>query len=161
MGYETDVSTQLLRVECALCGTPVRRPESLERGWGAECDKKMGGAGSARVWAQMEHDFDLREATEALMDAPTLKPTRWMEAVINPRTGAPEIERVFKKDDELPDGSRAQGGEVLTKAEPLNVPGLKAYWKKIGGPIKNGTWRTDPEVRRAVAEALKKIVQAQ
>jgi hypothetical protein len=149
VGYETDVSTRLLRFDCAICGRPLRRPESLERGWGPICDKKhMGGAGSERVWEQMHRDFDVKEATAALQDAPTVKPTRWIEPVINPRSGVPEIERLFKRGEELPNGEKAKGGEILTKAEPLRVPGLKGYWKKIGGPIKSGAWRTDPEVRR-------------
>ena len=151
MGYETDVATRLLRFGCALCGRALRTPESLERGWGPICDRKyMGGAGSARVWAQMEEDFNLTEAAAALEEAPTIQPTRWLEAVINPRSGKPEIERVFKKGDELPDGEKAQGGEILTRSEPLRVGSLKDYWKKIGGTPSRGAWRKDVNLRRVM-----------
>jgi hypothetical protein len=151
VGYETDVSTQLLRFDCAICGRPLRDPASLERGWGPVCDKKhMGGSGSKRVWEAMVHDLDLREAAAALADAPTIVPTRWVEPVINPRSGKPEIERVFKAKEELPDGTKARGGEILTRAEPLRVPSLRDYWKKIGGSPERGAWREDVEIRRTM-----------
>lgn len=146
MGYEQDVSTQLLRFGCAVCGRPLRDPTSLERGWGPVCDDKyMGGAGAARVWAQMEQTFDAEATAAAIDEAPRLVPEGWVEPV-----KPPVIERVFKKGDELPEGGVARGGEILVKTYPLKVKSLRDFWIERGGKPDDprARWRTDPEIRR-------------
>ena len=145
-GYETDISTQLLRFPCGICGKPLRDPVSLERGWGPTCDDKyMGGAGGATVWARMESDFDEREAADALLSAPDIEPTRWMEP-----TG--KISRRFKKGEALPNGETALGGEIEVPTKPLRPGSLKGYWSKKGGrgDDPHAAWREDVELRRTM-----------
>lgn len=127
MGYESDISTQLLRFPCGICGTFLRDPTSLERGWGPICDGKyMGGAGGAAVFQRMVEEFDVTAAAEAIRSAPSFAPTGWMEP-----TG--KIVRRFKKGDELPNGETAMGGEIEAPTRPLNPGSLRDYWIKRGG----------------------------
>jgi len=152
-GYEKDISTQLLRMGCAICGRPLRDPVSLERGWGPICDDKyVGGSGHARVWQQMERDFDPEAAAAAMREAPLIEPMRWLEPILNPSTGKPYIERIFKKGEELPDGTKAQGGEIVTKTKPLRPGSLRDYWEKKGGNADdpNAPWRHDIDLRRTM-----------
>lgn len=146
MGYETDVSTQLLRFPCSICGRPLRDPQSLERGWGPVCDQKyLGGAGSNRVMLRMEDLFDPEEAAAAIREAPNLKPDSWVEPIPN------SIARVYKRGEELPDdGGKAQGGEIEVATRPLKVPGLRDYWESKGGKADDpkAVWRHDIETRR-------------
>jgi len=41
-GWENAVSTKLLATHCAICGRPLRDPESIERGIGPDCNEKLG-----------------------------------------------------------------------------------------------------------------------
>jgi extradiol dioxygenase family protein len=151
-GYEADISTQLLRMGCAICGRPLRDPISLERGWGPVCDEKFMMGGTERVWAQMEADFNPDEAALAMREAPTVEPMRWLEPIINQETGKPYIERTFKKGEELPDGTKAQGGEIVTKTKPIRPGSLRDYWIGKGGDPDdpNAPWRTSAELRRTM-----------
>jgi hypothetical protein len=143
-GYEADISTQFLAIGCAICGTILRDPMSLERGWGPICDDYyMGGSGTSRVDAKMLTDFDEAEAEAAIAEAPNAKPETWMEPS--------KIQKVYKKGDTLPDGTFVEKGWVVeTKAKQLKVPGLRDYWERKGGNATDpdAAWRTDPETRR-------------
>lgn len=137
-GYESDISTQLLSMGCAICGRPLRDPVSLERGWGPICDDKyMGGAGEAGVWNALQ-TFDEVEAEAALRSTPTVVPTRWIEPT-----------RIASKGETLPDGEKAKGGEILD-GKPLKPGSLRQYLVKHGGdPDRpNAPWRHEAEARR-------------
>jgi len=153
-GYEQDISTQLLRMGCALCGRPLRDPVSLERGWGPICDEKhMGGSGHARVWSQLAEAFDVHGVADALREAPRVIPTRWREPVIDRASGKPIIlSGPYKKGQELPDGTKALGGEIELKTRPIRPGSLHDYWVKKGGAAddENAAWRTSPETRRTM-----------
>lgn len=141
MGYETDISTELLQVKCVFCGKPLRVPESLERGYGPDCDENyMGGMGAGMVAAQMDALFDEQEAAAALRSAPTVVPEHWIE----PTKVAEKGQRI-----ETPDGIvEAKGGEVL-QSRPLRPGSLREYWEKKGGSSDDpqARWRKDPSVR--------------
>lgn len=148
-GYESDISTQLLRVSCAICGRPLRDPTSLERGWGPVCDeKRMGGSGGAHVWAAMEN-FDPETFASAVREAPTVVPTRWIEPVAN-ASGKLTIVKLFKKGENLPDGTKALGGEVQTPGRPLRPGSMREYLENKGGSPDDphAAWRSGSEVRR-------------
>lgn len=142
MGYETDISTALLQVSCTFCGKPLRVPESLERGYGPDCDQNyMQGTGAAQVAAKMEALFDPDEAAAALRSAPDIEPKHWVEPI-----------RIAKKGEsiETPDGlEKAKGGEILD-SKPLRPGSLRDYWKDKGGAADdpNAKWRTDADTRR-------------
>lgn len=144
MGYETDISTVLLQVSCTFCGKPLRVPESLERGYGPDCDQNyMSGAGAAMVEARMERGFDEAEAALALQSAPTIVPTNW----VNPLAIAKRGQKI-----ETPDGIvKAKGGEIL-KSTPLKPGSLREYWTKKGGSADDprAPWRTNVDVRHAM-----------
>jgi hypothetical protein len=144
VGYETDISTELLAVSCTFCGKPLRVPESLERGYGPDCDEKyMGGSGAAMVSSKMQSLFDEVEAEAALRSAPTVEPEGWLEATKLARKG---------QSIETPDGAvKAKGGEIL-QSRPLNPGSLQEYWRSKGGDPDDprAAWRTDPDVRQAM-----------
>jgi hypothetical protein len=147
MGYREDISTQMLSFPCSICGTVLRDPVSLERGWGPICDRKyMGGAGGALVAAKMIQAFDPEEAAAAIREAPNAKPRPWHEPVQG------GVKKVYKKGETLPDGSVAEGYVVEAETKTLQMPGLRDYWEKKGGKADNkrAKWRTDPEVRRTM-----------
>lgn len=138
-GYEDDISTQLISMGCSICGRPLRDPNSIERGWGPDCDANyMFGTGTDRVSAQVEHLFDEEAAAEAIRSAPTVVPTRFVEPV-----------RVAAKGDVATDGTVLKGGEIL-ESRQLNIPGLREYWERKGGGADDprAKWRHSPEVRR-------------
>jgi len=140
-GYEEDISTQLIALGCSICGKPLRVPVSIERGWGPICDDRwMGGSGSARVWEQAVHDFDPEETAAAMRNASNMVPKRWVEPT-----------KIARKGQELPDGTKAKGGEVL-EAKPLKVRGLHDFWIARGGKpdSSRAKWRHDPEVRQTM-----------
>lgn len=144
MGYETDISTELLQVSCTFCGKPLRVPESIERGYGPDCDANyMDGLGAEMVSAKMEALFDPDEAAAALRSAPDLEPTGWVRPT-----------RLAEAGDiiDTPDGQQtAKGGEIL-ESVPLTPGSLRAYWASKGGDADSPSarWRTDPSVRHAM-----------
>lgn len=144
MGYETDIATVLLQINCTFCGKALRVPESIERGFGPDCDENyMGGMGAAIVAGKMEALFNEAEAAEALRSAPTLVPTTWIEPT-----------RVATKGQiiETPEGQvAAKGGEVL-ESRPLKPGSLREYWRKKGGDADDpaAPWRQNAEVRAAL-----------
>jgi hypothetical protein len=138
VGYEQDISTQLLAVRCCFCSKPLRDPTSIERGYGPDCDENyMGGFGEAAVWARMQSAFSPTEAAEAIRSAPTIEPTSWVQ----PST-------VAERGELLEDGTKAKGGEILS-GSPLRPGSLRAYWERIGGSSDSSRarWLTDPSVR--------------
>lgn len=144
MGYETDISTVLLQVNCTFCGKALRVPESIERGYGPDCDENyMGGMGAAIVAQQMASLFNEAEAEAALRTAPTIEPTTWIE----PTRVAAKGERI-----ETPEGVvEAKGGEVL-ESRPIRPGSLADYWRKKGGDPDDprAEWRTSLEARQAL-----------
>lgn len=140
-GYETDISTRLLEVSCAICGRPLRAPISIERGIGPECDEKIyfGGATEAATERALSL-FDESLAQETIESAPNIAPERW---------GTPI--RVASAGEELPDGQVAKGGEVL-EWQPIEVPGLRDYLREKD-PRED--WRTDVHARfNLISKAL-------
>lgn len=144
MGYESDISTELLAVACTFCGKPLRVPESIERGYGPDCDANyMQGLGAEMVSAQMEALFDPEEAAAALRQAPDIVPTGWVEPTVVAKKGEPI---------ETPEGLvEAKGGEIL-QSRPLDPGSLRDYWRKKGGDADDPSapWRTDSGVRHAL-----------
>lgn len=147
MGYESDIATTMLNLGCCFCNTPLRVPESIQRGYGPECDNKyMAGEGLAAVMRRMESMFDPKEAAEAIRSAPDVVPVGWIEPT-----------KVAKKGDliEVPNENgepvrvQAGGGEILD-GRPINPGSLREYFTKHGGDPDDPTapWRTDAEVRR-------------
>ena len=144
MGYETDISTALLQVSCTFCGKALRVPESIERGYGPDCDANyMQGMGAAMVAAKMEALFDPDEAAAALRGAPAIEPTGWIE----PTKIAKKGQRI-----ETPEGlQEAKGGEILD-SRSLKPGSLRDYWRSKGGDADdpNAPWRTDAAVRHGM-----------
>jgi hypothetical protein len=142
MGYESDISTQMLAIRCTFCGKPLRVPESIERGYGPDCDAEyMGGMGEAMVAAQMEQLFDPGEAEAAMKEAPDIAPTGWIEPTEIATKG-----QIIEVDGEQ---VKAKGGEIV-RSIPLNPGSLREYWERKGGGADDphAPWRRDPEVRR-------------
>lgn len=132
MGYETDIATGLLNVACTFCGKPLRVPESIERGFGPDCDLNyMMGSGAAGVVAKMEAYFDEAEAEAAIRTAPDTAPETWIEPIYVAKEGAM-----------LEGGVLAKGGEIL-KSRPIRPGSLREYW--LG---KGDAWRTSIDARQ-------------
>jgi hypothetical protein len=131
VGYESDIATELLAISCTFCGQPLRVPESIERGYGRDCDENyMMGMGTEMVLSQMRH-FNEAEALAAIESAPDVEPEGWIEPV-----------RVAKKGALLHDGSKAKGGEVL-ESRPLRPGSLRSYWLSKGED-----WRASVSARQ-------------
>jgi hypothetical protein len=155
VGYESDISTELLCISCAFCGKALRRPDSVERGYGPDCDENfMMGMGAGGVVDQMASTFDEAEAEAAIASAPDIEPTQWVEPT-----------RIARKGQELDPGDgcaephehdsdcgfghaaarvKAKGGEVL-ESRPLRPGSLRHYWRSKGD-----AWRTSIEARQAM-----------
>lgn len=141
MGYEQDISTQLLAMQCVFCGKPLRAVVSLERGYGPICDEnRMGGVGAEQVGAALRN-FDENAVQQIIEDAPDIAPERWIEPT-----------KIAAEGDKLtgPDGEEviAKGGEIVA-SRPIHPGSLRAYWEKMGGRADDprAKWRRDPEVR--------------
>lgn len=141
MGYETDISTALLQVSCTFCGKPLRVPESIEKGYGPDCDANyMHGVGATMVSERMDALFDPEEAAAALRSAPTIEPENWVEPTVIAEKG----DRI-----ETPDGMQtAKGGEIL-ESRSLRPGSLRAYWESKGGKADDPSapWRHDSDLR--------------
>jgi hypothetical protein len=141
VGYESDISTGLLCIRCVFCGRELRRPESIERGSGDDCDAKyMWGMGADSVIGQMTHAFNEAEAEAAIATAPDVEPTHW----IHPTRVAAEGQIVEVDRDGEKVSIKAEGGEVL-ESTPLRPGSLRQYWLSKGE-----AWRTSIEARQAM-----------